>query len=135
MLAKVPVPRDSYTSSDPQTDTIKQLIASGYRLHSIHDGLACFEREFEGLAPSVAKALGHTYDPLDVVRELFQDAQDQFGEHACDCRPEPENAGHVCPMCKARALLGLHKPPFPEQLPAVENQRAMTKLPELPQDF
>lgn len=133
LLAKVPVPRDSYVSDDPETAAIKHLIASGYRLHSITEGLACFEREFEGLSPQVSSALGHAYDPLDVMRELFHEAQDEFGEDDCNCRPEPENDGHVCAMCKARAILGLFKPPTPEQLPQSEDLSAFTTLPdELP---
>lgn len=93
-LSAVPTPQDSFISDDTESRELNHLINAGYRLHSTHGESALFEREFE--AP---------YNPLEVIRELFDDAEDQNGEGTCDCRPEPENDGHVCPMCKARTLL------------------------------
>ncbi len=39
---------------------------------------------------------------LQGMREAWAE---QFGENACDCRPEPENAGHMCAYCQAGAAL------------------------------
>ena len=36
---------------------------------------------------------------------LLSDWEDQFGEGQCDCRPEPENDGHVCNSCRVHALV------------------------------
>ena len=41
-------------------------------------------------------------DALAYMQECWQE---QFGEDACDCRPEPENFGHICQCCLARTAL------------------------------
>lgn len=41
----------------------------------------------------------------EALTGLLSDWQDQFGENACDCRPEPQNAGHVCNVCLSKAAL------------------------------
>lgn len=43
----------------------------------------------------------------EAVQEMLEAWEDQFGEGACDCMDEPQNAGHVCQCCKARLALGL----------------------------
>lgn len=35
---------------------------------------------------------------------LYDAYVDQVGDE-CDCMPEPENFGHVCPQCMAKTLL------------------------------
>ncbi len=42
---------------------------------------------------------------LEALTLLFEDYQDQLGEAICDCRPEPENEGHVCTICKVKFAL------------------------------
>lgn len=45
-------------------------------------------------------------EPLKAaLREMLEAWEEQFGEGACDCQPEPENAGHVCQCCMARLAL------------------------------
>ena len=39
------------------------------------------------------------------LKEMLSAWEEQFGEGACDCQPEPQNAGHVCQCCAARAAL------------------------------
>jgi hypothetical protein len=61
-----------------------------------------------------AKRLVHCWNSHDTLvtalRGMLSDWQDQFGEKACDCRPEPENAGHVCNACLARIALQNENP-------------------------
>lgn len=40
------------------------------------------------------------------LRALIEYIQEDHGQGVCDCRHEPENAGHVCAICSARTLLG-----------------------------
>ena len=61
----------------------------------------------EGTTPdeiveSVRKVVG---DLSMSLRDVVNDWDEHFGEKICDCRPEPENAGHVCNLCNARATL------------------------------
>lgn len=44
-------------------------------------------------------------DLLEALTEMLEAWYEQFGEGACDCMPEPENAGHVCQCCKARLAI------------------------------
>lgn len=40
--------------------------------------------------------------------ELLQDVKNNdYAPGECDCRPEPENQGHVCNLCKALAIFSL----------------------------
>ena len=39
---------------------------------------------------------------LQATKAMLEAWQEQFGEDACDCQPEPQNAGHVCQCCLAR---------------------------------
>lgn len=41
----------------------------------------------------------------EALQAMLDAWEDQFGVGACDCRPEPENRGHVCQCCRARLLL------------------------------
>ncbi len=43
--------------------------------------------------------------PKVLLREWLEAWRDQFGEDACDCRPEPENLGHVCLVCRTQLYL------------------------------
>ena len=109
-LALVPRHRDAYVSDDATSAAIRALLDTGYRLHSLDPvgQIAIFEREFEALPPKVATALGHpALDPAKVLRDMLDAAEDQHGVGVCDCRPEPENAGHLCCFCQARLLLRL----------------------------
>ena len=40
-----------------------------------------------------------------VMKEMLEATEEQHGAGVCDCRPEPENAGHTCCYCKARAII------------------------------
>jgi hypothetical protein len=44
------------------------------------------------------------------ARGLLADYEADHGEGACDCRPEPENAGHTCNACLIRAALAQPRP-------------------------
>jgi hypothetical protein len=44
-------------------------------------------------------------DMLEAMKGLLEDYQDEHGAKVCDCRPEPENQGHICNACKARIIL------------------------------
>lgn len=44
---------------------------------------------------------------LAALIEMLEAWDEQFGEGACDCQPEPQNAGHVCQCCKARAAIAM----------------------------
>lgn len=60
-----------------------------------------------------------TNTTVGTLRELLEAWDEHFGEKSCDCRHEPENAGHVCPQCKARAVL---KQDEPKPEPAIINK-------------
>jgi hypothetical protein len=40
----------------------------------------------------------------DLAFQALEAWEEQFGEGACDCRPEPQNRGHCCVWCQIRAL-------------------------------
>lgn len=42
---------------------------------------------------------------ITLIREMLTAWEEQFGEGACDCQPEPQNEGNCCPWCRARALI------------------------------
>lgn len=65
------------------------------------DVIAACQRAIAALnAPPPAR------DPTRLlIREMLDAEEDYFGKDACGCRPEPENDGHCCPWCKARAFL------------------------------
>ena len=46
-----------------------------------------------------------TKELADALAYMLQCWQEQFGEDACDCRPEPENFGHICQCCLAKVAL------------------------------
>lgn len=42
---------------------------------------------------------------LDALKRMVEDWRDQFGDDSCNCRPEPENEGHVCGYCLSIAAI------------------------------
>jgi hypothetical protein len=48
-------------------------------------------------------------DLINIINKMLEAWEDQFGEGACDCMPEPENEGRLCVWCSARFLLGKRK--------------------------
>ena len=42
---------------------------------------------------------------LTALRDMVSAWQEQFGEDACDCMPEPQNFGHVCTVCRAKLII------------------------------
>ena len=53
----------------------------------------------------VARLMAASPELLDALQDMLGAWNDQFGEDACDCQPEPQNQGHVCQCCKARAAI------------------------------
>lgn len=39
---------------------------------------------------------------LNAAKQMLAAWEEQFGEDACDCQPEPQNSGHICQCCIAR---------------------------------
>lgn len=58
------------------------------------------------LAPKLRELIAERDALLDAGTGMLSDYQDLHGERACDCRPEPENGGHVCNACLMRHALG-----------------------------
>jgi hypothetical protein len=46
-----------------------------------------------------------------IIQAMLEAWEDQHGPGACDCRPEPENQGHVCCWCQARAIIAAQPEP------------------------
>ena len=67
---------------------------------SLADEVACREQQAEAHAIFDAVA-----ELIEAGRGVLADYEDEHGEGACDCMPEPENVGHVCNACLMRAAL------------------------------
>lgn len=65
--------------------------------------------------------LRYLLDALKVGNDLVEIWEEQFGEGACDCMPEPENFGHCCPQCRMREMVARFRttPPEPEDIVSV----------------
>ena len=58
------------------------------------------------IAPAPEKpAPDASIDLLASLVLLRNDNSDYFGPDRCDCRPEPENEGHVCATCVANLTI------------------------------
>ena len=61
------------------------------------------------IAPAPEKpATNASIDLLAALVLLRNDNTDYFGPDRCDCRPEPENEGHVCATCVANLTINEH---------------------------
>jgi hypothetical protein len=49
--------------------------------------------------------MSNLFTALVALREMVAAWEEQFGEGACDCMPEPQNEGHICAVCKARMAI------------------------------
>jgi ElaB/YqjD/DUF883 family membrane-anchored ribosome-binding protein len=48
----------------------------------------------------------------EIIYKLIEAYEELAGENACDCRHEPENQGHCCILCEAKAFLGSERKPL-----------------------
>ncbi len=74
------------------------VFGTGKRLAVVHHH---GDKEAEANANLIAAAP----DLLDATKVLLSDHLDQHGERVCDCQPEPQNVGHLCSACRARAAI------------------------------
>lgn len=93
----------AYLSADVTSQLVAHLQSEGYRLHSIVESMevAIFEREV-----AMEK---HDTELVSALRAMLEAWKDQFGQDACDCRTEPENAGHICQCCRAKLALNQYE--------------------------
>jgi hypothetical protein len=56
-------------------------------------------------AAHIVKCVNAHDELVAALKGMLEAWEEQFGEGACDCRPEPENAGHVCQCCLAKLAI------------------------------
>jgi len=67
-------------------------------------------RAFTDAYPTITAAFLEVEKERDELWDALNRLVSESDEHngiICDCRPEPENNGHVCAMCMARLKLGV----------------------------
>lgn len=69
------------------------------------DVLAVWKRPFEAAALSDSANHNLVESALVALDGMLSDYEDTYGEGYCECRPEPENVGHVCNACQARTVI------------------------------
>ena len=60
------------------------------------------------IAPAPEKPATNASIDLLAALVLLRNTNTQYFEGLCDCRPEPENEGHVCATCVANLAINEH---------------------------
>jgi hypothetical protein len=107
-ITHAPAPYGSYITFDATLAEFSSLMKAGFRWVRTDGESAVFEREFHcepPVFPVPDMKSWEAQQAIAALRAMVED-REESGE-PCDCRPEPENDGHVCSLCRARNILSI----------------------------